>query len=301
MDGVLIIDKPQGITSHDVVAVARRALEEKRIGHTGTLDPLATGVLPLACGRATRLTRFLSASDKDYEATIRFGLATDSYDVTGNVLERFETLPDREAVEQAVSSLRGEYLQMPPPYSAKKVAGRRAYVAARRDEPVALKPVTVNVSRADVVAFADGSATVNLTCSAGFYVRAFAHQLGQLVGTGACLESLRRTRAGEFRLNQALTFAQLTDARSADDIAATVFPLERLLPGLPAVYVTQMGVSHVQHGRELQRGDYYAAERQPESIPTSEWVRVLDVRAGLLALARAGRTPDSLHPSIVLI
>src|SRR5690349_13493075 len=136
MDGVLVIDKPEGITSHDVVAIARRALREKRIGHTGTLDPMATGVLPLAIGRATRLVRFLTASDKEYVATVRFGLTTDTYDITGTPTAVNEARPVREAVDQALACLRGEYLQVPPAYSAKKIGGTRAYALARREEVV---------------------------------------------------------------------------------------------------------------------------------------------------------------------
>ncbi len=198
MDGVLVVDKPQGLTSHDVVAVARRSLHERRIGHTGTLDPLATGVLPLACGRATRLVRFFVSSDKDYEATIRFGVSTDSYDITGAETSRSDRVPERDAVETALASLRGEYLQVPPAFSAKKVAGERAYARARRDETVTLQAVPVRVPRADLVECSGASARIHVTCSAGFYVRTFAHSLGELVGTGACLESLRRTRCGEF-------------------------------------------------------------------------------------------------------
>src|SRR5687767_7551693 len=134
MDGVLIVDKPPGLTSHDVVAVARRCLKEKRIGHTGTLDPLATGVLPLACGKATRLVRFLTASDKQYDATILFGVTTDSYDVTGRELTRTNRQPTRQQLERAVEALTGEYEQTPPAVSAKKVGGRRAYDFARHDE-----------------------------------------------------------------------------------------------------------------------------------------------------------------------
>src|SRR5215212_4457914 len=136
MDGVLVVDKPQGLTSHDVVAAARRILKEKRIGHTGTLDPLATGVLPLACGRATRLVRFLTASDKDYEATIRLGVTTDTYDITGRELTRRSVRVSRQQLTDALASLKGRYPQTPPPYSAKKVGGVRAYALARRDEVV---------------------------------------------------------------------------------------------------------------------------------------------------------------------
>ena len=186
-DGVLIVDKPQRLTSHDVVAAARRLLGESRIGHTGTLDPLATGVLPLALGRATRLVRFLTASDKDYDATIRFGLTTDSYDITGAETGRTDRVPSRDDLLRALESLRGEYLQTPPAYSAKKVEGRRAYDLARRDQAVALAPAPVRVARAELLDAAGAQARVASTCSAGFYVRSFAHALGEAVGTGACL------------------------------------------------------------------------------------------------------------------
>ncbi len=177
MDGVLVIDKPEGLTSHDVVAVARRVLGEKRIGHTGTLDPLATGVLPLACGRATRLVRFLTASDKDYDATIRFGLTTDSYDITGEETSHSGDVPSREAVLQAIDQLRGEYLQTPPAYSAKKVGGRRAYDLARTEEDVVLTPVPVRVSRAELTGFEGERAAVTSHLLAGLlraHVRARA-------------------------------------------------------------------------------------------------------------------------------
>ena len=196
MDGVIVVDKPEGLTSHDVVSAARRLLGEKRIGHTGTLDPLATGVLPLVCGRATRLVRFLSASDKDYEATIRFGITTDTYDITGEETSRTGEAPSREALLRALDELTGEYLQTPPAYSAKKVGGRRAYDFARKAETVELAPVPVRVSRVELTAFEGETATVSLTCSAGFYVRVFACRLGEITGTGACLAALRRTRSG---------------------------------------------------------------------------------------------------------
>ena len=158
LSGVLVVDKPEGPTSHDVVALARRTLGERRIGHTGTLDPLATGVLPLACGRATRLVRFLIASDKDYEAVIRFGVSTDSYDVTGTVVSTSGLTPRREEVESALEPLRGTYLQTPPAFSAKKVGGERAYARARRDEEVALTPVQVHVARAELLEFTGATA-----------------------------------------------------------------------------------------------------------------------------------------------
>jgi len=292
MKGVLVVDKPQGLTSHDVVAVARRALGESRIGHTGTLDPLATGVLPLAVDRATRLVRFLTASDKDYDAIIRFGFATDSYDVTGAETSRTDRIPSADAMVAALATLTGDYLQEPPAFSAKKVAGQRAYDLARRSTPVVLRPVPVRVTRATVTDFTNGRAHVSLTCSAGFYVRAFAHSLGQLTGTGACLEALRRTRSGEFRIDNAISMSTLQDPAS---VAGGIVPLEALLPAFPAVSLTERGRAYVAHGRELGSDDYTPA------LLDFDWARLFDAAGALVALGSPGRSPGTLHPSVVLI
>jgi len=295
VDGVLVVDKPEGLTSHDVVAVARRALGETRIGHTGTLDPLATGVLPLACGRATRLVRFLTASDKDYDATIRFGLTTDSYDITGTETSQSGLQPARDAVVAALATLTGDYLQMPPAFSAKRVGGRRAYALARDDRPVELTAVPVTVSRVELLAFSGDSARVALTCSAGFYVRSFAHELGTRLGTGACLDALRRTRSGDFGLEPAVTIEELQ--RGPEDAAEWMVPLERLLPAFPAVRVTDEGRMRVGHGRVLEEG--HLATELPAG--PGEWVRVLDPEGLLVAVATRGPQPGSLHPAVVLI
>ena len=295
MDGVLVIDKPQGLTSHDVVVAARRELRESRIGHTGTLDPLATGVLPLAVGRATRLVRFMTASDKEYSATVRFGLTTDSYDITGTGTGGSGEVPSREAIEGAVRQLTGCYLQTPPAFSAKKVGGRRAYRLARQAQAVDLAPVPVCVSHAELRDLAGSCATVVLTCSAGFYVRAFAHALGQLTGPGACLAALRRTRSGEFSLDIAMSLDALSDrARIARDL----IPLGSILQKLPAMTVTARGRTRVAHGRELNADD---VAQSGEATEPGGWVRLLDEGGDLVALAQAGRLPGSLHPSVVLI
>lgn len=293
MDGVLVIDKPQGPTSHDIVAAARRLLGERRIGHTGTLDPLATGVLPLAIGRATRLVRFLAASDKEYDATIRFGLTTDSYDITGVETSRTDAIPLREDVVRELGALTGEYQQAPPAYSAKKIGGRRAYQLARDEQPVAPTPAPVRVARAELLAFEAGRARVAITCSAGFYVRSFAHALGELVGTGACLEALRRTRAGEFTLGAAIRVEELHDAAR---VAARLVPLHALLGGWPAVTLTGRGRQRTAHGRELEPDDYTAAGPLERT-----WVRLLDAEGALVAVATPGHAAGSLHPAVVLI
>jgi tRNA pseudouridine55 synthase len=284
IDGVLVVDKPDGVTSHDVVAMARRALREKRTGHTGTLDPMATGVLPLACGRATRLVRFLTASDKDYVATIRFGLATDTYDVTGTPVAVSDARPAREAIERALDSLRGDYLQMPPAYSAKKIDGTRAYALARREQVVELKAVPVRVARAEVLDATADEVVVAITCSAGFYVRSFAHELGRLVGTGACLSALRRTRSGEFDLQRAVTVERLQQ-----DGAAALVPMDALLGAFPAVRVDAEGRNRVAHGREI------------DGAVDAPWSRILDDEGHLLALAQPDERRRLLHPSVVLI
>ena len=292
MDGLLVIDKPRGLTSHDVVAAARRAIGDPRIGHTGTLDPLATGMLPLAVGRATRLVRFLTASDKDYTATIRFGLTTNSYDITGEETGRTGQIPAVDAIRAAVRQLTGEYLQMPPAFSAKKVDGRRAYRLAREDRPVTLSAVPVRVSRAEVLEARGECAIVILTCSAGFYVRSFAHSLGELTGAGACLEALRRTRSGEFDTTVALPMDGLGDP---DAVRARLIPIERVLHRFPSVTLTDRGRGYVSHGRELQADDVSGP------VTAVEWTRLLDATGSLVALATPGRTPGSLHPSVVLI
>ena len=220
MNGVLVIDKPAGPTSHDVVAVVRRAIGLTRVGHTGTLDPLATGVLPLVIGSATRLASFMSGADKEYVARIRIGAATETYDAetAGSRVTQAEarcpTLAavsalTEAAVAEAVSTFAGRYLQTPPPYSAKKVGGTPAYKLARQGKPVDVKPVEVTVTEIELRSYADGLAEVRLVCSSGFYVRSLAHDLGQRLGCGAHLEGLQRTRAGAFRLEEAVPLGDL--------------------------------------------------------------------------------------------
>jgi tRNA pseudouridine55 synthase len=315
MDGVLVVDKPEGLTSHDLVSAARRLLGEKRIGHTGTLDPLATGVLPLACGRATRLVRFLSASDKDYEATILFGVTTDTLDVTGQETGRSGATPSRDALLAAMQSFEGEQLQVPPAYSAKKVGGRRAYDFARRDEPVELAAVPVRVSRLELLEFGDDRCRVSLTCSAGFYVRALVRDIGARCGTGACLEALRRTRSGDFTLEEAIPLEALhirtapavrgagPDERREGgrvgpaDLQTLLIPMERLLPHMPAVTVTAEGLARVSHGQHVRPIDL--AGPLPSGV--SDWVRLLDAGGALVGLATPQRPSGFLHPEVVLI
>jgi tRNA pseudouridine55 synthase len=299
VNGVLVVDKPSGITSHDVVAVARRSLRERGIGHTGTLDPMATGVLPLAIGKATRLVRFLSASDKDYDAVIRFGRTTNTYDATGETTSESPMRPTRTAVEFGLLALSGSYDQMPPAYSAKKVDGRRAYAMARRDEPVDLKAVPVTVSRAVLAGLDDDTARVSITCSSGFYVRSFAHELGRMLGCGACLDALRRTRSGEFSLSAAVPLEELAGPHAGTALASRVISCDQLLPGYPTVQLNDQGLAYVSNGRDL--GPAQVSGRLPADTTPASWVRLMDARGTLVALAEPDAASGTLHPSIVLL
>ena len=295
MDGVLVIDKPAGPTSHDVVARMRRVLATKRIGHTGTLDPFATGVLPLVVGRATRLAAFLSGEDKEYDAGVRLGLATDTYDGTRLNGERIESPRDidRTAIESALARFRGTFEQMPPPYSAKKIDGVAAYKLARKNKPVALRAVPVTVSELELETYAEGLARIRVRATAGFYVRSLAHDLGEALGCGAHLETLRRTRAGDFGQDVSLP---LEEAESDPERAkASIVPPEQLLPGVPAVMLNESGVWRAAHGNEVRPADL----ARPLG-DTAARCRLLDGAGKLLGIAEA-RPGGVLHPVLVLV
>jgi tRNA pseudouridine55 synthase len=297
VNGVLVIDKPAGPTSHDVVARMRRVLGTKRIGHTGTLDPFATGVLPLVVGRATRLASFLSGEEKEYEAGIRFGLATDTYDgakLAGEPIQPPATL-DREAIEAALDGFRGTFDQMPPPYSAKKVEGVRAYKMARKNKPVVLRAVPVTVSDLQLHSYEEGLARITVRATAGFYVRSLAHELGQRLGCGAHLETLRRTRAGAFGLEDAI---KLEEAEAKPSMAvASLLPLERLLPDVPAVVLNDRGVFRATHGNAVGPADMAKGGTDPAA--GGRW-RLLDGGGRLLGIAEV-RPGGLLHPVLVLV
>jgi tRNA pseudouridine55 synthase len=305
MNGVLAVDKPDGLTSHDVVAIARRVLRCTSIGHTGTLDPMATGVLPLVCGKATRLARFLTASDKEYEVVARFGVATDSYDITGRVLAESSERPTRDALDAAVAACLGERLQTPPVYSAKKVKGHRAYELARKEEAVDVPPARVTLSGADILAWNGTELTLRLVCSTGFYVRSLVHELGQMTGTGATVVALRRTRVGAFLLSSAVDLSTLAGAArpgaAADAVARAFIPLDRLLPELPAVQVGAEGLARVRHGQDLLPAHCVpAVSGRTSSGEAAIWTRVLGPDATLVAIASGGPDAGALHPAVVL-
>jgi tRNA pseudouridine55 synthase len=301
VDGVLVVDKPAGPTSHDLVDRVRRELGTRRVGHTGTLDPFATGVLPICVGRATRLARFLSGGEKEYLATVRLGFATTTDDLTGEPLGEpvaFEATPGE--LSAALASLVGSFDQVPPAFSARHVAGRRLYELARRGEAVPRAATPVTVHALELRSRTAGTVELVVRCSPGTYVRALARDLGEKLGTGAHLTALRRTRSGAFDLSQAVPGADLSGA------ARMLIPMAGLLPELPAVRVGEEGRRLVGHGREL--GREVVVEGFPEG-PVDR-VRVLDARGELLALAvPRGFTPGPpglarvpvLHPDLVLL
>ena len=298
MNGVLIVDKPSGPTSHDIVARVRKAIGLRRIGHTGTLDPLATGVLPLVLGRATRLSQFLSADDKEYVAEVRLGASSDTYDAMGRLSPTLpdgrDTWPSPATVDHVLSEFRGTYWQVPPPFSAKKVAGTPAYRLARREQAVELKPVSVTVSELSVLSCEDGVVRLRLVCSAGFYVRSLAHELGLRLGCGGYLEALRRTRVGSFRAEEAVPLATLEAAGM--DALGYLLPMNRLLEEYPAVVVNPRGLKRATHGNALGPEDL-AAPVPAGSIPKA---RVVDADGSLLAIAEPS-AGGLLHPVVVLV
>jgi len=298
IEGVLIVDKTEGPTSHDVVALARRALGVSRIGHTGTLDPMATGVLPLVVGRATRLAQFLTANDKTYEATIAFGRTTDSYDASGRIVTTSDRRPTRDQLDAAITRFRGTFDQTPPVYSAKNIDGERSYDLARRGKMRAdtrPKAVAVTVKRLQILAFDGETAQLEMQVGAGFYVRSLAHDLGDALECGALLTALRRTRSGEFTLDRAVTLADVLQA-PRESLAGRLVPFRDLLPELPAVTLRSAGqVERLKNGVEMAPDDLIAPLMTPSPI-----VRLLDPEGDLVGLAKPGKTAGYLHGWVVL-
>jgi tRNA pseudouridine55 synthase len=296
MDGVLVVDKPEGPTSHDIVTWCRRCLATRAVGHAGTLDPMATGVLVLLIGRATRLAQFLSGQPKSYDATIRLGVSTDTWDRTGATVGPAceGPWPDAAAITACLSGLMGARLQGPPPYSAKKVDGERAHRLARSGKAFTVKPAMVELHDCEVVAVDVPLVRVRLRTSAGFYVRSLAQELGRGLGCGACLESLRRTASGAFTLAEATELLVMEE----DPVAATsrLIPLERLLPDLPAIRLDEDAARRAGHGNEVTLPDG-AADPALDLAPT---VRLFDPDGRLLAIARRTERPGVLHPAVVL-
>ena len=309
-DGALVVDKPQGKTSHDVVEAVRHLAGFRQIGHLGTLDPLATGVLVLLLGRATRLVQFYTGRRKRYLAGYRFGFATDTYDADGEAQGPDSPVQlDAAVLEKLAAERVGLFQQTPPPFSAKKVQGRPAYELARKKQPVELKPVEVEIFEYKLVGMEASLARFSIECSSGTYIRSLAHEMGEKLGCGAHLAEIVRTAVGEFSLEQAIRLEELAEAARAGRFAERLIPLERLLPNFPRVNVlpiverrvrhgTRFNVSlpHIQPGRfELPPG---ATTQLDGGEPKPPRLRVFNQQDKLIAIAEAV-VPRTYQPIVV--
>jgi tRNA pseudouridine55 synthase len=292
MDGVIVVDKPEGWTSHDAVAKMRRLAGTKRVGHLGTLDPMATGVLPLVVGRATRLAQFYVKSEKRYDAVFRFGLSTDSYDREGAPTSPVtEVSLEWEPVDRLFDEFRGPIQQVPPPISAKKIAGTPAYKLARRQQPVELAPVEVTIHSLEVLEVAGPDVRVRVHCSAGTYLRSLAHDAGRRLGCGAIVQQLRRESSGDFDLAQARTMAELEELSKADRIGEALIPGARLLPEFPVEIVDGVTASHIRQGRDFRVSPFRSRN--------ARFVKAIDPMGELVAIGEA-KLANVYHPVLVL-
>jgi tRNA pseudouridine55 synthase len=280
MDGVVVINKPTGITSHDVVLACRRILGEKRIGHAGTLDPLATGILLLLIGKATRIAQYLEAGEKEYRAVMRLGVTTDTLDAEGRVVEtRTYTAPERGDLERILRQFTGPLLQSPPAFSAIKIDGTPSYKLARQGTAKPNKPRPVTVHAIELTGYEDPLVSLRVQCSKGTYIRTLCADIGDALGPGAHVTTLERTRSGRFTLDQAITLEELKDRVSAGDVSSAVLPIDEALAEFPAVSLTEAETVGVSHGNRLSGS-------QSASILPSGLVRLHDPSGRLLAVAR---------------
>lgn len=290
MNGILVIDKPVGLTSHDVVNRVRRILQQRSVGHLGTLDPLASGVLPIVAGGLTRLAQFYLASEKTYEGVIRFGFATDTYDAEGQATTPVQAVHlSLEQVRELASEFRGTIWQTPPPFSAKKIQGVPAYKLARKNKPVELKRVTLEIFEFEVLRVEDDRATFRARVSPGTYMRSVAHEMGQKLGCGAHLASLRRTATSEFNLEDARSLEQAEAAAKNGQIEEMFIHPRKLLPQFPAVTASEEAAAQIRHGRAVNLPEFSGARM----------VKVFCGQRDLIAIA--ARVAGTLfQPKIVL-
>ena len=310
-DGILVVHKPSGKTSHDIVEAVRRMAGFRGIGHLGTLDPLATGVLVLALGRATRLARFYGNRRKRYTCAVRFGFATDTYDADGEALgpDSAPSLdPDRLAILAA--QFIGKIQQMPPAFSAKKIRGRPAHELARKHKPVNLEAVEVEVFEFRLTSVEGSVARFVVECGSGTYIRSLAYDLGKLHGAGAHLAEISRTAVGEFTLDQASSLDELTADAKAGTFADRVIRLENLLSELPRATVLPIVEKRVRHGAkfnlplsQIQPGHTTSAQGAPAELDSGDWkpsrLRVFNQQGQLIAIAEPV-VPRTYQPVVVL-
>lgn len=292
MNGLVLIDKPPHCTSHDVVNRWRKLAGTKRTGHLGTLDPMATGLLALVTGTATRLAQFFSQEEKTYLAEITFGLVSDTYDADGEIVETGIAVPALAAIREALSAFHGRMLQTPPPVSAKKIGGVPAYKLARKGVAVELKPVEIEIKRLEIQGIENGKAEARITSSSGVYIRSIAHDLGQRLGCGALLSRLRRTQIGDFRIEQAKTIEELESLAQTGRLEEAVIPAADLLPQFPAERFAPEIIAQIRQGREFRTSPFVVP-------PGAPFVKALSQSGELIALGQL-KFPNVYHPAMVL-
>lgn len=248
MNGIILIDKPQDWTSHDVVAKLRGILHERRIGHSGTLDPLATGLLVVFVGRATRAVEFAEADSKEYIAGLRLGLSTDTQDISGNVIAECSDLPDEGAVRRAVNSFIGDIEQIPPMYSAIKIGGKKLYELARKGQSVERAPRKITVSSIEIIGREGGDYLLKIACSKGTYVRTLCNDIGASLGCGACMSSLRRISAGAFSVESAHSIDEVENAANEGQLVDITLPVDTLFSALPELKVPESTANRLKTG-----------------------------------------------------
>jgi tRNA pseudouridine55 synthase len=293
LDGVVVVNKPEGWTSHDVVGKMRGIAGTRSVGHLGTLDPIATGVLPLMIGQATRLARFWEGSEKGYEAVVRFGFATSTYDRAGEpcgpVTNPSVTV---DQIESYLAPMRGEIEQTPPPVSAKKVNGVPAYKLARKNIPVDLAPSRVSIYELTLLEAGGARARLRVRCSAGTYIRSIAHELGISLGCGAHVETLVRAQSGPFLLEQAFTLERLQTMKNEGRFGEALVAMSDLLPEFPGVFVDDVTAKNIRHGRDFNVSPFRVSMGSPH-------VKAIGPDGRLIAIGRI-TMPHLYHPVVVM-
>ncbi|MGC2659489.1 MAG: tRNA pseudouridine(55) synthase TruB [Bryobacteraceae bacterium] len=292
INGLVVIDKPPSCTSHDVVNRWRRLAGIRRVGHLGTLDPMATGVLALLTGNATRLAQFYGGNDKTYLAEITLGMTSDSYDADGEITLTGAAAPSESDIRTGMERFRGCFEQVPPPVSAKKIKGTPAYKLARRQQRVELPPVLVEVKELEVRSVIDNRICATIQCTAGTYIRGIAHDLGQMLGCGAILSSLRRVRSGEFTIDQAKTLDELAGLAADGQLDQAIRPAAELLPHLPSAHVDEMVEAQIRQGRDFRTSPFVIASGAP-------LVKAISYAGDLIAIGEL-KFANTYHPAVVL-
>ena len=290
MDGILNINKPEGMTSHDVVATIRKLLGQRRVGHAGTLDPAASGVLPICIGQGTRVAEYLSESGKAYRATIIFGIATDTYDAEGAITSTASTADlTISQIEKTLPLFLGSQMQVPPRYSAIKLQGQPSYKRARAGEEITLDPRPIVIHALEVIDWSPPALVLAIECSKGTYIRSLAHDLGQYLGCGACLGALIRTRSGPFSLPESITLEQLATAVNSASVQDYLYPVDKALEQYPALVLDAGTTGQVKHGNPFSY-----------TIPTNNHLaRVYDPGGHFLAIAEWDAERQAWQPKKV--